>query len=191
MEQTTQTIQKMGHWIIDRDDNRTWDRVRFICSDCGEWQTYGKTKYCPECGKPKMQEGGCGMTADIYERPCGYGWDKSKVVRHHFCPNCGRAVDSTEQEPCTDAISRQAVLEIQEKYAEHIGATKFWQMRDDIKALQPVTPQPKMGRWIDIMVGDIPAQACDKCKAFYPLAYTGGGHKYCPNCGRKMQEVKE
>ena len=46
---------KMVHWIEDRDDNRTWDRVRFICSNCGEWQTYGKTKFCPECGA-KMQE---------------------------------------------------------------------------------------------------------------------------------------
>lgn len=46
---------KMGHWTVDRDDNRTWDRVRFVCSVCGEWQTYGKTKYCPECGA-KMQE---------------------------------------------------------------------------------------------------------------------------------------
>ena len=55
MEQTTQTIPRMGHWTVDKDDNRTWDRVRFICSVCGEWQTYGKTKYCPECGA-KMQE---------------------------------------------------------------------------------------------------------------------------------------
>jgi hypothetical protein len=29
---------------------------------------------------------------NIYECSCGYGWDKTKVVRHHFCPNCGRAV---------------------------------------------------------------------------------------------------
>lgn len=40
-----------------------------------------------------------------------------------------------------DLISRQSVLETQAKYAEHMGATKFWQMRDDIKALPPVTPQ--------------------------------------------------
>lgn len=45
-------------------------------------------------------------------------------------------------EPCNDVVSRQAVLEIQAKYAEHIGATKFWQMRDDIKALPSVRPQP-------------------------------------------------
>lgn len=47
--------------------------------------------------------------------------------------------------------------------------------------------QPKTGRWIDITVGDVPAQACDQCKTFYPLAYTGGGHHYCPNCGAKME----
>lgn len=47
-----------------------------------------------------------------------------------------------------DLISRQAVLEIQAKYAEHVGATKFWQMRDDIKALPSVTP--KQTRWIPV-----------------------------------------
>jgi Zn finger protein HypA/HybF involved in hydrogenase expression len=47
----------------------------------------------------------------------------------------------------------------------------------------------KTGHWIDIMVGDMPAQACDQCNTFYPLAYTGGGHKYCPNCGIKMSEI--
>lgn len=25
-------------------------RRRFYCSVCGEWQTYGKTRYCPDCG---------------------------------------------------------------------------------------------------------------------------------------------
>ena len=40
-----------------------------------------------------------------------------------------------------DAISRQAVLEIQEKYAEHMGVTRFWKMCDDIKALPSIKPQ--------------------------------------------------
>lgn len=57
-------------------------------------------------------------------------------------------------------------------------------------AIKALEQQPKMGKWIDIMVGDMPAQACDRCNTFYPLAYTGGGHKYCPNCGAKM-EVEE
>ena len=41
---------KTGHWIVDRDDSRRWDKVRFYCSECGKWQTYGKTEYCPSCG---------------------------------------------------------------------------------------------------------------------------------------------
>ena len=41
---------KPGHWREDIDNNRRWDRVRFYCSECGDWQTYGKTHYCPNCG---------------------------------------------------------------------------------------------------------------------------------------------
>jgi len=53
------------------------------------------------------------------------------------------AVKTLEQEPCEDAISRKAMLELQAKYAEDMGATKFGQMCDDIKALPPVIPQFK------------------------------------------------
>lgn len=41
---------KQGHWIIDVDNNRHWDKRRFYCSECGHWQTYGETDYCPKCG---------------------------------------------------------------------------------------------------------------------------------------------
>ena len=30
-------------------------RRRWYCSVCGEWQTYGKTRYCSDCGA-KMEE---------------------------------------------------------------------------------------------------------------------------------------
>lgn len=58
-------------------------------------------------------------------------------------------------------------------------------------AIKALRQEPKTGHWIDIMVGDMPAQACDRCNTFYPLAYTGGGHNYCPNCGAKMIEPQE
>ena len=45
---------KTGRWREDIDNNRRWDRVRFYCSKCGNWQTYGKTHYCPNCGE-KME----------------------------------------------------------------------------------------------------------------------------------------
>lgn len=47
-----------------------------------------------------------------------------------------------------------------------------------IRQLPPVTPQPKMGRWIN--------NKCDKCGASRPSLFDN----YCPNCGAKM-EVSE
>lgn len=106
-----------------------------------------------------------------------------------------------EQEPCEDAVSRLALYEWldgwKEKNKYYHPHTKneiipICEVIDIIQSLPSVTPQPKTGRWVDIMVGDMPAQACDKCNTFYPLAYTGGGHKYCPSCGAKMEsEVEE
>ena len=51
----------------------------------------------------------------------------------------------------SDLISRQAALEVQIKYAEHMGATKYWQMRDDIRALPSVEPEwnPELRKFIE------------------------------------------
>ena len=51
--------------------------------------------------------------------------------------------------------------------------------------------RPK-GEWIDAEIplecgGSMPIQVCNLCKTFYPLAYTGGGHRFCPNCGARMK----
>lgn len=52
----------------------------------------------------------------------------------------------------------------------------------------PTVEERKKGKWIDaVMFGKLPVQACDQCKTFYPLEYTGGGHNYCPNCGADMR----
>lgn len=45
-EQEPQT----GQWIKDIDDTRGFDKVRFYCSKCNEWQSYGETRFCPSCG---------------------------------------------------------------------------------------------------------------------------------------------
>jgi len=88
---------------------------------------------------------------------------------------------ATEQ----DCISRQAVIE---------ALTKTSGIRGDaLKALYdlpPVTPQPKMGRWINI---DATHSKCDRCRAVFEIASENGGEaNYCPNCGQpKMQEAEE
>ena len=55
----------------------------------------------------------------------------------------------------------------------------------------PSADRPR-GEWVDAEIplesGDtMPIQVCNLCKTFYPLAYTGGGHRFCPNCGARMK----
>ena len=55
----------------------------------------------------------------------------------------------------------------------------------------PSADRPQ-GEWVDAEIplesGDtMPIQVCNLCKTFYPLAYTGGGHRFCPNCGADMK----
>ena len=47
-----------GEWIdlYDEDDKPFFKR-KYLCSACGHWNTYGKSKYCPNCGaKMEVQE---------------------------------------------------------------------------------------------------------------------------------------
>ena len=57
--------------------------------------------------------------------------------------------------------------------------------------MQPTIEERKKGKWIDTVIpnytGDLPTLACDQCYTFFPLAYTGGGHSFCPNCGADMR----
>lgn len=49
--------EEPAEWTVDTDDSRRWDRVRFYCSSCNGWNTYGKSKYCPNCGRRMQREG--------------------------------------------------------------------------------------------------------------------------------------
>lgn len=65
---------------------------------------------------------------------------------------------------------------------------------EDVEEL-PSADRPQ-GEWIDAEIplesgGTLPIQACNLCKTFYPLAYTGGGHRFCPNCGARMLKGAE
>ena len=70
-----------------------------------------------------------------------------------------------------------------------------WYKADDVyKALEAVpSADRQQGEWIDAEIplecgGSMPIQVCNLCKTFYPLAYTGGGHRFCPNCGADMRK---
>lgn len=66
-----------------------------------------------------------------------------------------------------------------------------YEIKDYIDSQPTIDAVPvKHGKWFDAMVGELPVQVCDQCIMFFPLAYTGGGYHYCPNCGAKM-DLKE
>lgn len=52
IEPESEDADKKGQWRVDTDVSRSWDRTRFYCSKCRDWQTYGETRFCPNCGSP-------------------------------------------------------------------------------------------------------------------------------------------
>lgn len=98
------------------------------------------------------------------------------------------AIEALEQEPCEDAISRQAVLEVirkchcEEWVKANIGAP--------IEVLSPVAPQPKTGHWIEhpYEAGEnweYSRYECSECHV-----WEDDDSNYCPNCGTKMEVDK-
>lgn len=87
--------------------------------------------------------------------------------------------EMVEQEPCTDAVSREAVDEIKELMTDINGDAVYAVRMSDIRQLPSVTQ--KSGKWIDI--NGIYAE-CSSCNE---EIYITGDFKYCPNCGAKME----
>jgi len=99
----------------------------------------------------------------------------------------------TEQEPCEDAISRQATVEFLEKHAEtyedvrvKMGFKASASLINNRNNLPPVTPQQKTGRWIEHFDESGKWYECDQCHTDW-----GGSVNYCPNCGCCMFEPQE
>ena len=112
---------------------------------------------------------------------------------------CEEILKALEQDPCGDAISRQAVLDALDKsrysneFCEenHIDwSINLGMAHIVVNELKPVTPQPKMGHWI----------FDDKCKEHGHCSRCGYGrvdlvdgepHNFCRKCGAKMVEPQE
>ena len=140
---------------------------------------------------------------NIYICSCGYGWDKSKVVRHHFCPNCGKAVASaTKNDLGVDCISREQAIK-----QCGFGMTSLL-IADNLRKLPPVAPQPIKGHWKLVQRGKSIDICCFNCEAVrikgYAYNYTidqleedmkeylkHDDMRYCPYCGSDNREVEE
>lgn len=109
-----------------------------------------------------------------------------------------------EREPCGDTISKASVFEILGNlmsipydFDRPITEKDVSESMDEIRALPPVTPTRKVGKWINhcfSFVNDdeqiVTECHCNKC---YGIAYfrtMGGelvGANICPNCGAEME----
>ena len=122
--------------------------------------------------------------------------DVIKCLAWHTRPNeedIEQAIKALEQEPCDDAISRQAVEKITWEEPSYTDALNvLTEVRDKIRALPPVTPQPKTGHWRAIYQGEeIIDYRCTKCEFGNTFGKSTYRMNYCPNCGCHMIEPQE
>lgn len=113
---------------------------------------------------------------------------------------CEEVLKALKQEPCDDAISRQALLDafdFSEKTrkwgGDHSGynTMMLYEIQDMIESAPPVNPQPKTGHWI---YDDECKEHghCSECGHRGVDLVDGAPHNYCPSCGAKMEsEVQE
>ena len=135
-----------------------------------------------------------------YQYDTGDDWSREHEARN-------MAIKALNQEPCDDATSRQAVIDMCKKEIDHIS--KNWQnyhspseaksgfayIATNIYDLPPVNPQPKSGHWIGIDEEPHEDYECDRC-GYVVSTYTANiephtEYKYCPNCGAKMEVEME
>lgn len=88
-------------------------------------------------------------------------------------------LEALEQQPCDDAISREAVCNIVNDIRDCISVEGYCAILERLKQLPPVRPQSSE-RYID----GVHAMG-------YREGYKDAQKQKCPNCGAKMQESEE
>lgn len=109
------------------------------------------------------------------KEPAGKIYEEHKLI-----------LELLETEPCGDYINRQAVMELP-RHTTVIGEIVYL---DDIKALPPVNPKVKTGKWIlvhPLQENDEGGYMCSKCGTGY---YDNSHWNYCPNCGNPKEVTK-
>ena len=94
-----------------------------------------------------------------------------------------RKLKALQKEPCDDAVSRQAVNDLYDRYHPRL-ATHVYEFGEELKALPSVTPKREQGKWIGVnpMVDTL---MCSKCGE--NIISEEFKSNYCPNCGAEMR----
>lgn len=91
------------------------------------------------------------------------------------------------KETCEDCVSRQAAIDAVNIDNLHPGIVDA--LKSILAEVPPFTPQQKMGKWV--YTGDYITEGMLKCSECGFEHDVSERFSYCPNCGAKMQEVKE
>ena len=105
------------------------------------------------------------------------------------------AIKALEQQPCEDAISRQAVLDglasiAKAKAKSDAQKSLMGRVMFFTEQLPSVEPERNTGKWI-VKIEDWNRWTCSEC-GFSKRTdiHVSLGYKFCPDCGAKM-EVKK
>ena len=111
-----------------------------------------------------------------------------KKTKNRFIHLVRDMAPSAEEEPCEDAVSREAVSEWLKQYGQDVlhGKYKFslmyiWKNLMDLPSAQP---ERKIGKWLRSGNCIFPYE-CDQCGDTNERATP-----FCPNCGAKMRGEK-
>lgn len=97
------------------------------------------------------------------------------------------ALIALEQQPCEDAISRQAVFDNAYAYGNGLEPEGYCVNVEDIQALPSVTPSRPRGKWIEHphecgSNWEYPKYECSKCHI-----WVEDDSDFCPCCGVDMR----
>ena len=135
------------------------------------------------------------ITEAIEDYVCNHVTDTAQAQRML------NAVQALEQEPCEDAISRQAVLETLDDMDNVLDEDRTIEnykelLKDCYEVLPPVKPQEKTGHWIYDNIAS--NWRCDKCgETPKTMGYVGTADfmaehfKFCNHCGCRMVDTQE
>lgn len=106
-----------------------------------------------------------------------------------------------KQEPCDDAISRQAVLDAldKSKYSNefceehHIDwSINLGMAHIVVNELKPITPHPKVGQWVKTFEpNEAEPFILWECSNCHKTVIGSMKSDYCPNCGADMRESED
>lgn len=155
-----------------------------------EQQSCEDKQDCEHCIHTYGTLGCCDMVNNEWIYDCDFG-------REQYRKEHGK--------PCEDCISREVLLKsIEEPMNWTDSEAEIQEQRDYenfvalVNSMSPVTPQPKIGRWIfcEGIKGKDNVEKCSCCQSHWKEAviyrndtqeYLRLRLKYCPNCGAKME----